>query len=89
MGHHQLTIHYEDDELDNRLRREAEEHSTSKETVALRLIRRATELEDQEDAGVVGDRLRKFQGSLTEEDRLSLEEAIRDQDAVDLALWTR
>ena len=87
MSLHQVTIRYDDDDLDEAIRSEAVAYETTKDNAALILIRRAAGLEVTENSAAIGPRLQKYSGTMTEEDRRRIEESVAEQDALDLARW--
>lgn len=88
MTQHQVTITYDDDELDRVIKRTASAFETTKDDAALILVRRAAGLEVAERREQIGSSLQKYVGSMTEEDRRRVDESVAEQDALDLARWS-
>lgn len=85
MTQHQVTISYDDDDLDRAIQRTASAFETTKDNAALILVRRAAGLEVAESRDRIGSSLQKYVGSMSEEDRRRVDESVAEQDALDLA----
>jgi len=85
----QLTLRGFDKELTRRIRSLARSQGISLNKAALQLLRKGAGLSDDEpDVNRVGDSLDDLIGTWSEDEAFEFQEAVRDFDEVDPALWS-
>lgn len=82
----QLTLTFDDRELDSTLRRTAAAAGLSMTEAALLLLRQGARLIGKPD-GPIGDALDQYAGTMSEEEYAELSESLKSFDQVDESLW--
>jgi transposase-like protein len=84
----QLTIRGFDERLDRRIREVARENGISRNQAALRLLRRGAGLDEVGgNPRAIGTALDDLIGTWSERDARELDEAVKDFEVIDEALW--
>lgn len=82
----QLTLTFDDRELDSTLRQTAETAGLSLTEAALLLLRRGARLVGKSE-GPIGDTLDQYAGTMSEEEYEELGESLKSFDQIDESLW--